>query len=161
MKEQNLPGIGKKYSLISSEGLEIYLILHLNGKREFYILENDRKVNYNFSLTPNEAMDVAMKMMDVNKDTVVQEDFERFRLIRKQMMVDWLKVNSGSIIAGLTIEKAEHHVPDGVSIVGVSRNNDITPKPQQDFVIEKEDILLVIGEYDPIEAFEDACKVRQ
>lgn len=161
MKAQNLPGIGKKYSLISSDGVEVYLILHFNGKREFYISESDKGVDYNFSLTPSEAMDVAMKMMDVNNDTVVQEDFERFNLIRKQMLVDWLKVNPGSHLAGLTIEQAEHQVPDGVSIVGVSRDDDIMPKPPQDFVIAEEDILLVIGEYDSIDAFEDACKVGQ
>ncbi len=102
-----------------------------------------------------------MKMMDVNNETVVQEDFERFNLIRKQMLVDWLKVNPGSSLAGITVETAEQRVPSGVSIVGVSHDNDITPKPPQDFVIAEEDILLVIGEYDSIEAFENACKVGQ
>lgn len=161
MKEQNMPGIGKKYSLISSEGIEIFLILHYSGKREFYISQEKENLEYNFSLTAKEAMEIALKMMDVNNDIVEQEEFERFSLLRKQMLVDWIKVHAGSSLLGLRVSDAEKRVPKGVSIVGIGRDNDIIAKPDSEALIKENDILLVIGESGSISSFQAACRVDQ
>ncbi|MEM5613661.1 hypothetical protein AAHB43_02715 [Staphylococcus pseudintermedius] len=40
-----------------------------------------------------------------------KQAFERFSLLRKQMLVDWIKVSQLSPLKGINIEEAEHRVP--------------------------------------------------
>ncbi|WP_242449701.1 cation:proton antiporter regulatory subunit [Staphylococcus delphini] len=74
------------------------------------------------------------------------------------MLVDWIKVGQLSPLKDMNIEQAEHRVPNGVNIVGVSRGSDIIPKPDSSELIHEGDILLVIGYNDAVSEFEAVCR---
>ncbi|MCC4723252.1 hypothetical protein [Salinicoccus sp. RF5] len=93
MKEQVLPGIGTKYSLTTLDGLNIVIVLHTNGKRELYIVNEDEDVDYNVALTSDEAKDIGLKLIDINHDTIDEAEFERFNIFRKKKIMDWIKVH--------------------------------------------------------------------
>ncbi|WP_342387591.1 cation:proton antiporter regulatory subunit [Salinicoccus bachuensis] len=158
MKEQVLPGIGTKYSLTTTDGLNIVIVLHTNGKRELYIVNEDEDVDYNVALTSDEAKDVGLKLIDINHDTIDEEEFERFNIFREKKIMDWIKVRKGAPISGMTIEEAEDGDMDEISIVSVNRDEDIVPRPDASFEIMEGDVLLVVGEYDAIIEFEKRCK---
>lgn len=158
MEGQIIPGVGTKYSLATANNEIVHVILHYNGKREIYITDDDEDVIANIGLNESEAREIALKLMDVNHDTMEKQAFERFTLLRKQMLVDWIKVEPLSPLKGINIEQAEHRVPDGVNIVGISRGSDIIPKPDSNELIHEGDILLVIGYNDAVSEFEAACR---
>ncbi|HHU6751052.1 TPA: cation:proton antiporter regulatory subunit [Staphylococcus pseudintermedius] len=158
MEGQIIPGIGTKYSLTTANNEMVHVILHYNGKREIYITDDDEDVIANIGLNESEAREIALKLMDVNHDTMEKQAFERFTLLRKQMLVDWIKVGHLSPLKGINIEQAEHRVPNGVNIVGISRGSDIIPKPDSSELIHEGDILLVIGYNDAVSEFEAACR---
>lgn len=158
MKEQVLPGIGTKYSLTTTDGLNIVIVLHTNGKRELYIVNEDEDVDYNVALTSDEAKDIGLKLIDINHDTIDEEEFERFNIFRKKKIMDWIKVRKGAPISGMTIEEAEDGDLAEISIVSVNRDEDIVPRPDAAFDIMEGDVLLVVGEYDAIIEFEKRCK---
>ncbi|WP_404968970.1 TrkA C-terminal domain-containing protein [Staphylococcus pseudintermedius] len=87
-----------------------------------------------------------------------KQAFERFSLLRKQMLVDWIKVSQLSPLKGINIEEAEHRVPNGVNIVGISRGSDIIAKPESTELIHEGDILLVIGYNEAVSEFEAVCR---
>lgn len=160
MDGQIIPGVGTKYSLTTANNETVHVILHYNGKREIYITDDDEDVLANIGLNASEARDIALKLMDVNHDTMEKQAFERFTLLRKQMLVDWIKVGEFSPLKGIDIEHAEHRVPEGVNIVGISRGSDIIPKPAASEIIHEGDILLVIGYNDAVSEFEAACRPK-
>ncbi|ARJ50821.1 cation:proton antiporter regulatory subunit [Staphylococcus lutrae] len=158
MEGQIIPGVGTKYSLTTTNNETIHIILHYNGKREIYITDDDEDVLANIGLNPTEAREVALKLMDVNHDTMEKQAFERFTLMRKQMLIDWIKVGANSPLKGIHIAQAEHRVPEGVNIVGINRGPDIIPKPDASEIIYEGDILLVIGYNDAVSEFNAACR---
>lgn len=158
MEGQIIPGIGTQYSLTTTNNETVHVILHYNGKREIYITDDDEDVIANIGLNESEAREIALKLMDVNHDTMEKQAFERFTLLRKQMLLDWIKVGQLSPLKDMNIEQAEHRVPNGVNIVGISRGSDIIPKPDSSERIHEGDILLVIGYNDAVSEFEAACR---
>ncbi|HAR6364799.1 TPA: hypothetical protein I1775_001569 [Staphylococcus pseudintermedius] len=158
MEGQIIPGVGTKYSLTTSNNDIVHVILHYNGKREIYITDEDEDVLANIGLNETEAREIALKLMDVNHDTMEKQAFERFSLLRKQMLVDWIKVSQLSPLKGINIEEAEHRVPNGVNIVGISRGSDIIAKPESTELIHEGDILLVIGYNEAVSEFEAVCR---
>jgi TrkA domain protein len=158
MKEQVLPGIGTKYSLTTLDGLNIVIVLHTNGKRELYIVNEDEDVDYNVALTSDEAKDIGLKLIDINHDTIDEAEFERFNIFRKKKIMDWIKVRQSAPVSGLTIGEAEDRSMAEISIVSVNRDEDILPRPDASFGIMEGDVLLVVGEYDAIIEFEERCK---
>ncbi|EKC6421942.1 hypothetical protein OP533_001477 [Staphylococcus pseudintermedius] len=158
MEGQIIPGVGTKYSLITANNDIVHVILHYNGKREIYITDEDEDVLANIGLNETEAREIALKLMDVNHDTMEKQAFERFSLLRKQMLVDWIKVSQLSPLKGINIEEAEHRVPNGVNIVGISRGSDIIAKPESTELIHEGDILLVIGYNEAVSEFEAVCR---
>ncbi|EOT1974739.1 cation:proton antiporter regulatory subunit [Staphylococcus pseudintermedius] len=158
MEGQIIPGVGTKYSLTTTNNDIVHVILHYNGKREIYITDEDEDVLANIGLNETEAREIALKLMDVNHDTMEKQAFERFSLLRKQMLVDWIKVSQLSPLKGINIEEAEHRVPNGVNIVGISRGSDIIAKPESTELIHEGDILLVIGYNEAVSEFEAVCR---
>ncbi|UXR86883.1 cation:proton antiporter regulatory subunit [Staphylococcus felis] len=158
MESQKIPGVGTKYSMMTSNDEMIHIILHYNGKREIYITDQDEDVIANLKLNSSEAMDVALKLMDMNHDTIEKREFERFSLLRKEMLVDWIKVGKASPLRDVDVAQAEKRVPDGVHIVGISRGDQVIPKPNGSEKILEDDTLLVIGYNDALSEFEAACK---
>ena len=76
------------------------------------------------------------------------------------MLVDWIKVKKGSPMDARSVEEAQTSIPEGVSIVGIMRDKDILPKPEDDFIIQAGDTLLVVGKKDIIGRFEEVCKAK-
>ncbi|MBI5976031.1 cation:proton antiporter regulatory subunit [Staphylococcus canis] len=158
MKSQMIPGVGTKYSMLTSNEEIIHIIMHYNGKREVYITDLDENVLATMTLNSSEAREVALKLMDVEHDTVEKQEFERFSLLRKEMLVDWIKVGKTSSLKDTEVEQAEHRVPEGINIVGISRGDQVIPKPSGSEKILEGDTLLVIGYNDAISEFEAMCK---
>lgn len=161
MKEQNIPGVGKRYSMTSSDGSRADIIMRYNGKRDIYITDADEENEASISLSSDEAKNFALTLMDVDNNAIDEDEFNRFNVIQKKMLVDWIKVSSESNLKETPVGLAEQYVPDGVQIVGINRGDEIIAKPPHDFLIHEQDILLVIGHYESINAFDAACKFNK
>ncbi|UXS37036.1 hypothetical protein [Staphylococcus delphini] len=70
MEGQIIPGVGTQYSLTTTKNETVHVILHYNGKREIYITDDDEDVIANIGLNESEAREIALKLMDVNHDTM-------------------------------------------------------------------------------------------
>ncbi|PSL40953.1 TrkA domain protein [Planomicrobium soli] len=160
IREQDLPGIGKRISFTNRDGISTVIIHHFSGKREVYFLteEDDEDVLFSTTFTSDEAKEFGARLLGIGNETVDEESFERFRIMRQKMLVDWIKVKKASTLANQTVKEAQLRVPENVSIVGVVREKDILPKPEDDFVIQAGDTLLVIGKKEAVSRFEAACK---
>lgn len=128
-REAELPGVGKKYEIVTENGEKIAVIIHDDGIREIYHFdcdcEDDEPVS-SVVLNDQESRQIG---------AIIQGSFyqpkalEQVELALKGMVIEWIKIPEGSAIVGNTIGKLEMRKRRGIIVIGVieksQRKNDM------------------------------------
>jgi CPA2 family monovalent cation:H+ antiporter-2 len=69
----------------------------------------------------------------------------QMRSAEMQFDLQWVEIDKDSILDNNTIAGAEIRKTTGVSVVGVIRNNQLTPNPSPEFVLQAGDMVAIIG----------------
>lgn len=91
IRETDLPGIGKKYSMSLKEGRELVLVIYNTGKREIYIME-DEETSCIFDLTEEEAKELGFLLAGALYQPIKTDKME---LILKEVVMEWVKIEPG------------------------------------------------------------------
>ncbi len=154
-READLPGVGKKYTVELENGDELTLVIHNTGRRELYIMEeDDEEPICVITLTEDEAKDLGFLLAGTTYQTVATGKME---LIMKEMVMEWVKVGSGSAIAGKTIAQAEIRKRTGASVIAIIRGEDMIASPDPNTEIKGGDTLVVVGTRTHINNFLELC----
>ncbi len=151
-KESDLPGIGKKFSIITSHGDKITVVIHITGKREIFFFEEDDYDDplCDIVLTEEEANQLGSVLMGAYFKPEMEKDKELFL---QNLAIEWFKVEKGSPIAGKTIKELEIRKKTGATVISIIRGDETITNPLPDEVIKEGDILVLIGSRDQIEKF--------
>ncbi len=142
IRETDLPGIGKKYSMSLREGRDLVLVIYNTGRREIYLME-DEETSCVFDLTEEEAKELGFLLAGAVYQPVKAEKME---LILKEVVMEWVKVETGSNFIGKTIAELQIRRTTGVSVIAIDRKGRIIPSPDPyKERIEAGDILIVVG----------------
>ncbi len=142
IRETDLPGIGKKYSMSLREGRDLVLVIYNTGRREIYLME-DEETSCVFDLTEEEAKELGFLLAGAVYQPVKAEKME---LILKEVVMEWVKVETGSNFIGKTIAELQIRRTTGVSVIAIDRKGRIIPSPDPYRErIEAGDILIVVG----------------
>ncbi|MGE5582663.1 MAG: cation:proton antiporter regulatory subunit [Bacillota bacterium] len=140
--ETDLPGIGKKISCTTHSKEKVTIIIHHDGKREFYILDKNGESQANVTLLDEEARRLGGFLAGVMyKPKVVQNLEVELEGIR----IDWFKLDSSSPVIGRAIGELSIRKRTQVSIIAVLRNDTFIPNPSSEFIFEDGDLCVVIG----------------
>ncbi|TQS75975.1 cation:proton antiporter regulatory subunit [Ornithinibacillus gellani] len=152
-----LPGIGQKISMKTSEDNMLVLIVHHTGKRELYFFEDSDSDEADFALdlTPDETREFAAQLLGATYQPV---DIEKMRLFKKQIMVDYIKLKENSSLAYKTIEESDIRNQTGATIIGIVQGEDLIAIPEADTKLEPGDVLMSIGKDEQIAALTQLCK---
>ncbi|MCS7170775.1 MAG: cation:proton antiporter regulatory subunit [Aquificaceae bacterium] len=154
IRETDLPGIGKKYSMGLKEGRELVLVIYNTGRREIYLME-DEEAAYVFDLTEEEAKELGFLLAGAMYQPVKSEKME---LILKEVVMEWVKVEVGSNFVNKTIADLQIRRTTGVSVIAIDRKGKIIPSPDPyKEKIELGDILIVVGTRQQISHFLELC----
>ncbi|MCS7263065.1 MAG: cation:proton antiporter regulatory subunit [Aquificaceae bacterium] len=154
IREADLPGIGKKYSMKLREGRELVLVIYNSGKREIYLMEEEEAVCV-FDLTEEEAKELGFLMAGALYQPVRAEKME---LILKEVVMEWVKVEQGSNFVDKTIAELQIRRITGVSVIAIDRKGRIIPSPDPyKERIEAGDVLIVVGTRPQISHFLELC----
>lgn len=156
VKTSDLPGIGKSYSVETSDGVRLVVIIHHQGNREIYCFEDQDQDEPNFSinLTDEEARQIGTLLVGVDYQPVADE---RMELMLKKLRVDWLKVEPGSCLAGKTIVETEIRKRTGATIIAIQRGDQTIGSPDINEVILPGDLLMSIGTRNQTKDLETMC----
>ncbi len=155
IRETDLPGIGKKYSMSLKEGRELVLVIYNTGKREIYLME-DEETSCIFDLTEEEAKELGFLLAGALYQPIKTDKME---LILKEVVMEWVKIEPGSNFAGKTIAELQIRRTTGVSVIAIDRKGKIIPSPDPyKEKIEIGDILIVVGSRPQINHFLELCK---
>ncbi|MEW5954851.1 MAG: cation:proton antiporter regulatory subunit [Bacillota bacterium] len=119
IREAELPGVGKKYEIVTENGEKITVVIHDDGVREIYHFncdcDDDEPVS-SVVLTDQESRQIG---------AIIQGSFyqpkalEQVELALKGMVIEWIKIPAGSPIVGNTIGKLEMRKRRGVIVIAV------------------------------------------
>ncbi|MDV2686592.1 TrkA C-terminal domain-containing protein [Alkalihalophilus lindianensis] len=159
----DLPGVGKKISFVTSEGSMIVLVIHHTGKRELYFFndEDDDEVSFSLTLSSEETKQMGAQLLGAVLNPADTEKIDRIKLIRKQVVVEWLDITQKSPIIRKNMAQIDKMKPKGISIVGVFKNEEMLVDPEPSLILEKGDTLMVVGKRDAVQKFEEICSCKE
>lgn len=82
------------------------------------------------------------------------QTLSQFRSAEQHFVLEWLTVCPGSRLAGHTIGEAEIRKKTGASVVGVLRDDRLSPNPGPEFRFQERDLVAIIGSLEARLAFE-------
>jgi TrkA domain protein len=162
-KEVNLPGIGKKFSIITSGKEKVSVIIHLSGKREIYFFKKDDfdEPVCSFVLNEKEANQLGSVLMGTFFKPEAKEEKEMFL---KNLIIEWISLEKGSPLINKSIKESEIRKKTGASIVAIMRGDLTITNPSLDEILREGDIIVLVGNKQQIEKFYEVfypvCEIR-
>jgi len=155
IEEEDLPGIGKKFSLTTLAGGSLTIVIHNEGRRDVYYAKDEDEDPFVFTLTDEEARKVS---------TILGNAYFKPTLITsaKQALSEELKairVPSGAGVLDKKIKDLDIRKRTGASIVSIIRGDEIIKNPSATMVIQEGDLLMVMGTKESVEKLEKMVTV--
>ncbi|RDV83935.1 cation:proton antiporter regulatory subunit [Ammonifex thiophilus] len=158
IKEAELPGLGKKYSVALESGDRLDIIIYDEGEREiFFFPPGEEEPLCSATLTDQEARQVG---------SIIGGAFYQPRLLEKleaaiaELFIEWIKVKPGSSLVGKSIGELGLRKNFGITVIGVveegerGKKKTVAINPGPSFTFSPGQIVIVAGRRDAVEHFE-------
>ncbi len=151
-KESDLPGIGKKFSLITQAGDKLTVIMHITGKREIFVFEPDDFDEPSCDVVLNE--DEANQLGSILMGAYYRPEQEREKeVLIENLAIEWVKVPPNSPLAGKSIKEADIRRKAGVTVIAIIKKDETIVNPRPEEVISAGDTIVVVGTREQVENF--------
>lgn len=148
MNESELPGVGTKYWMKLENGKTITIIKHESGRYEIAYLPQDNEIpEYYSEVTEEEAIEIG----SILAQKIHQKIVEKMDILVKNLIIEWFKISSN--FEPKTIGDIQIRKKTGVSVVAIIREKETIPSPGPQDHILPQDVLLIVGKKESIEAF--------
>ncbi len=152
VKEGELPGIGKKYSMKTENDDTIVVVIHHTGKREIYYFEDENEEpTAVIELTDEEARTLGTILVGALFQPTSDE--EKIGFLMKHLAFEWVKISQGSFLTGKSIKELEIRKKYGVIIVAIIRDENVIVSPSPLFQFQPGDTIVVVGTLDNVKKF--------
>lgn len=146
IREIDLPGIGKKFEIITRSGDKLIIIVHDDGRRECYhFLHHDPDTSISMiTLDDDEARTVAAMIGGMAYKPRLLENIE---VALDDLVIEWYKMDSQSPCIGRTIGELNIRKNTGTTIIALLEPNHVKHiNPGPEFRLTAETTLVVAGE---------------
>ncbi|MEX2625065.1 MAG: cation:proton antiporter regulatory subunit [Acidimicrobiia bacterium] len=143
IQKTTLPGFGVRYDFVTAEGSRVGVVHHRTGWRELFVSAPDDPDSVATTVTLTE--EEAHNLVDVLGGSQVVEDLSHLQQHIEGLAIDWLQVEPHHDAARKTIGEVRLRTRTGVSVVAVLRGAQAFPAPEPTFLIEPNDVLVVVG----------------
>jgi TrkA domain protein len=151
--EQTLPGIGRRYEMVTTEGDEIVVVIHNSGRRDCYVLPHHRgATRAAVTLTDAQARTLGAVMSGAYFSPKVVDQVDA---VLGDLLIDWVTVHPDSPGAGRTIGELEIRERTAMTVAAIVRGEESTVMPGPDARIEPDDLLVVLGRQEDMGRFLD------
>ncbi|WHY79568.1 cation:proton antiporter regulatory subunit [Neobacillus sp. WH10] len=146
IREIELPGIGKKYEIITKSADKIVIIIHDDGRREIYYFDQEDYEEAIASTTfdDSEARKIAAIIGGM---TYAPKALETIEMAFDDLVIEWSKVEPGALAVNQTIGNLNIRQSYEVNIVAIiKRNHQKIHTPGPETILEVGDTVIVSGQ---------------
>ncbi|NUO10515.1 MAG: cation:proton antiporter regulatory subunit [Candidatus Brocadia sp.] len=159
IKECDLPGIGKKFTLELDSDDKLVVVIHFSGEREVFKFTKDSDEPTSVTrLTDEEARQVGAILSGTYFQPVIEEEQ---KLVMESVTMEWIKVTPDSSLANKKIKELDIRKLTGVSITTIIRGETVIPNPFSHEVIKPQDTIIIIGNNEQIKNFIATFDIKQ
>ncbi|MBC7960442.1 MAG: cation:proton antiporter regulatory subunit [Vallitaleaceae bacterium] len=151
--EANVPGIGKKINCTTHAKDNFSIIIHHDGKRELYIMDQQGDSQASITLLDEESRQLGTFLSGAMYTPKV---IENLVVSLEGIKVNWYKLSDNSPIIGRTLGGLGIRKKSHISIIAVVNGDDFITNPNSDYVFRTGDTCVVIGKP---ERFGDFLKI--
>ncbi len=159
IKEADLPGIGRKYTLQTAAGNLVVIIIHYSGKREIYLMEDadaDEPI-YTVDLSDEESRRVGSILMGADFQPVSDK---QVNFISKGFFMEWITVSPQSPLAHKSLKEGKVKNVTGATVIAIKRKDLVIPSPDADELLLPDDQIMVLGKREQIRSLEPLCGIE-
>ncbi|MEI7025478.1 cation:proton antiporter regulatory subunit [Paenibacillus sp. y28] len=135
LKEIDLPGIGRKYSLITEAGDHLVVIVHNDERRELYHMNADDPDEVQSVLTLDDEEARVLSSI-IGGMTYKPKALEQLEMVLDGLIIEWIRVDTRFQCIGRPIGELNIRQKTGATIIAVqdkSRTTHISPGPDHIF----------------------------
>lgn len=159
IKECELPGIGKKFTLELDSGDKLVVVIHSSGEREVFRFTKDSEEPVStVKLTDEEAHQIGAILSGAYFQPVIEEEQ---KLAMKNATMEWIKIVADSTLANKKIEELGIRKKTGVTITTIIRGETVIPNPPPGECIKPYDTIMIIGNNEQVKNFISTYEIKQ
>lgn len=151
VRETELPAIGKKFTVETASGETVVIVVRLTGEREVYRFAKDNDIPVSETTFTEEEARTIGSILAGSYFQPVQE--AAVQLLMKEMAMEWVKVEAGSILDNKTIGELAIRRRTGVSVISILRKGKVIPNPLPKHKMREGDTIIVVGTNEQVKAF--------
>ncbi len=142
IREQELPGIGRRYS-IDAEGVEVSVVIHHSGRRDIYLSDPaGRHPPSVATLTDDQARRLGAVLAGAYFQPTLTRQIEA---VVGGLLIDWVTIRAGSPGAGRSIADLQVRRRTRMTIVAILRGDEAIVVPEPSEVLQPGDRVVVVG----------------
>jgi TrkA domain protein len=158
IKECDLPGIGKKFTLELDSGDKLVVVIHSSGEREVFKFTKDKDEPTTVTtLNDEEARQIGAILSGTYFQPVIEEEQ---KLTMKNATMEWIKIASDSKLADKKIEELDIRKKTGVTITTIIRGETVIPNPHSSEILKPQDTIIIIGNNEQVKNFISTFEIR-
>ncbi|MEZ5380652.1 MAG: cation:proton antiporter regulatory subunit [Microthrixaceae bacterium] len=143
VSERELPGVGARFDLATSDGDQLGVVVHRSGRRDLAVYDeaDPDACRAVVRLEEAEARDLA----ELLGGSRISEAVAKLRHDVAGLTLEWVEVLDGAPWAGRSIGEVEVRTETGVSIVALVHDGDARPSPGPDDRFEVGTTVIAMG----------------
>lgn len=151
-RESELPGIGRKFEIITKNNEKIVIVIHDDGRREIYHFDRDDHEESISSVTFNDAESRQIAAI-LGGMVYKPKALESIEIAFDDLVIEWFKVEPGAPAENKSIGDIDIRNEYGVTVIAILKKNQkkvLNPGPEA--MIESGDTLVISGERKELKA---------
>ena len=151
IQEDDLPGIGRRFTFTLPDDGQICVVIHHTGRRDLYFTEPDGDAQV---LSVDD--DLARRLGAVIAGSYfTPAAAQRVESVIGGLLIDWVTVGEASPVAGRTIAEAEIRVRSRITVAAIVRGDQSIVAPEPEEEVRPGDQLVVVGRPEDLPGFLD------
>ena len=150
IREQELPGIGRRYS-VQADGGELSVVIHHSGRRDVYLTDASGHLPPSVAtLSDDQARRLGAVLAGAYFQPTVSRQIEA---VVGGLLIDWVTVTTESPGAGRSIADLQVRRQTRMTIVAILRGDDVVVVPEPTEVLHAGDRVVVVGRPEDLDGF--------
>lgn len=151
VREQDLPGIGRRYEVTGIEGGSAVVVIHHSGRRDLYVIPPGAdEPRATLTLTDHQSRTVGAILGGAYFSPAVVETMEA---VIGELLIDWVTLRPDSPAAGRSIAELEIRRRTRMTVAALSRGSQTIIAPEPSEILQPGDRLVVVGRREDLAGF--------